>query len=83
MSPVCKVADNGLLTVGQNVKVVLFYARFAQTNGNRQGTEATVCIMGNRRRGRTSQYVVFLCGLLREKMFQRRPENVAQLRAHK
>ena len=26
MSPVCKMADNGRLTVDQNVKVVLFYA---------------------------------------------------------
>ena len=26
MSPVCKMADNGLLTVDQKVKVVLFYA---------------------------------------------------------
>ena len=26
MSPVCKMADNWLLTVYQNVKVVLFYA---------------------------------------------------------
>ena len=26
MSPVCKMADNGLLTVDQNMKVVLFYA---------------------------------------------------------
>ena len=26
MSPVCKMADNGLLTVDQDVKVVLFYA---------------------------------------------------------
>ena len=26
MSPVCKMADNGLLTVAQKVKVVLFYA---------------------------------------------------------
>ena len=27
MSPVCKMADNGLLTVDQKVKVVLFYAK--------------------------------------------------------
>ena len=26
MSPVCKMADNGRLTVDQNVKVALFYA---------------------------------------------------------
>ena len=26
MSPVCKMADNGRLTVDQKVKVVLFYA---------------------------------------------------------
>ena len=26
MSPVCKMADNGQLTVDQKVKVVLFYA---------------------------------------------------------
>ena len=26
MSPVCKMADNGRLTVDQEVKVVLFYA---------------------------------------------------------
>ena len=26
MSPVCKIADNGQLTVDQKVKVVLFYA---------------------------------------------------------
>ena len=26
MSPVCKMADNGRLTVHQKVKVVLFYA---------------------------------------------------------
>ena len=26
MAPVCKMADNGRLTVGQKVKVVLFYA---------------------------------------------------------
>ena len=26
MPPVCKMADNGLLTVDQKVKVVLFYA---------------------------------------------------------
>ena len=26
MSPVCKMADNGLFTVDQKVKVVLFYA---------------------------------------------------------
>jgi hypothetical protein len=38
--------------------------------------------MGNGKRGRTSQHMVFLWGFLREKFFQRRSENVAQLRAH-
>jgi hypothetical protein len=41
------MADKGQLTVGQKVKVVLLYARFAYTNGIRQGMEATVCVMGN------------------------------------
>jgi hypothetical protein len=42
-----------------------------------------VWIMDNGRTGRTSQHIVFLWGFLREKVFQRRPENVAQLGAHK
>jgi hypothetical protein len=53
MSPVSKIAGNRLLTVGQKVKVVLFYA----PNGNRKEPDATACIMGNGRTGRTSQHV--------------------------
>ena len=36
MSPVCKMGDNGLLTVDQNVKVVLFYAETKSAVANQR-----------------------------------------------
>ena len=36
MSPVCKMADSGQLTVDQNVKVVLFYAETKSVVANQR-----------------------------------------------
>jgi hypothetical protein len=71
------MADNGRLTVGQKVKVLLFYVRFAYTNGNHNERRLQFALWAME-----EQHMVFLWGFLREKVFQRRPENVAQLRAH-
>ena len=46
MSPVCKMADNGQLTVDQKVKVVLFYAETKECSSNSE----TFC---KRLRGKT------------------------------
>ena len=49
MSPVCKMADNGRLTVDQKVKVVLFYAETKSVVANQRrfrahfGTRWTPC----------------------------------------
>ena len=40
MSPVCKMADNGRLTVDQKVKVVLFYAETKTVVATQRGFRA-------------------------------------------
>ena len=40
MSPVCKMADNGRLTVDQKVKVVLFYAETKSVVATQRGFRA-------------------------------------------
>ena len=43
MSPVCKTADNGRLTVDQNVKVVLFYAETKSVVATQRRFRAHFC----------------------------------------
>jgi hypothetical protein len=76
MSPVCKMAGNGWLTVGQKVTVVFFYYLLHKLTAiyKERRLQFSLWVM---------KKVVFLWGFLRDYVFQSGPEHVTQLRSQK